>query len=247
MFVSARLVSLNVGLPRTLAYRGKHVPSGFRKSPVRGPLRLDQTGLEGDAQADVKNHGGPEKAVCVYPSEHYPYWEARLDRALEAGSFGENFGTEDLLETEVCIGDVYRAGTAVVQVNQPRQPCFKLAARHGIKELALWVRETGFTGFYLRCLEPGEVRAGDGIVLLERPAHDVSLAKANRVMHRDKRDTVGIERLLSIPELSDSWRSQLEERLSGAVESADPGIPGRRPGLSSPHQKRRIIIHRSES
>lgn len=106
---SARLVSLNVGLLEPLAYRGKHVPSGFRKSPVSGSVWLDKTNLQGDAQADLNNHGGPEKAVCVYPLEYYPYWEGRLGRTL-AAAFGENFSAEGLLEPGVCVGDVYRVG-----------------------------------------------------------------------------------------------------------------------------------------
>lgn len=227
---SARLVSLNVGTPAPLAYRGKHVPSGFRKSPTSGPLRLGKTNLDGDGQADLKNHGGPEKAVCVYPLEHYPYWEGRLGRRLGAGAFGENFSAEGLLEPGVCVGDVYRVGEAgrgaLVQVSQPRQPCFKLAARHRVKELALWVQQTGFTGFYFRVLEEGEVAAGDGIVLVDRPAPAATLAEANRVMHRDKDDLAAVRRLLAVPELSANWRRNFEKRLSGEEADAAPRLEG---------------------
>lgn len=221
--MNARLVSLNVGEPKPLAYRGKHVQSGFRKSPEPGGLWLGETGLEGDGQADLENHGGPEKAVCVYPLEHYPYWQERLERPLEPGAFGENFSTEGLLESDVCIGDVYRVGGALVQVSQPRQPCYKMAARHGVKELALWVLETGFTGFYFRCLEPGEVRMGEGISLVRRARTPVSLAEANRVMHHDKRDVESIELLLAVPELAASWRRTFEKRLVGARANAASG------------------------
>ena len=221
--MNARLVSLNVGEPKPLAYRGKHVQSGFCKSPEPGGLWLGETGLEGDGQADLENHGGPEKAVCVYPLEHYPYWQERLERPLEPGAFGENFSTEGLLESDVCIGDVYRVGGALVQVSQPRQPCYKMAARHGVKELALWVLETGFTGFYFRCLEPGEVRAGEGISLVRRARTPVSLAEANRVMHHDKRDVESIELLLAVPELAASWRRTFEKRLVGARANAASG------------------------
>lgn len=221
--MNARLVSLNVGEPKPLAYRGKHVQSGFRKSPEPGGLWLGETGLEGDGQADLENHGGPEKAVCVYPLEHYPYWQERLERPLEPGAFGENFSTEGLLESDVCIGDVYRVGGALVQVSQPRQPCYKMAARHGVKELALWVLETGFTGFYFRCLEPGEVRMGEEISLVRRARTPVSLAEANRVMHHDKRDVESIELLLAVPELAASWRRTFEKRLVGARANAASG------------------------
>ncbi len=225
--MNASLISLNVGQPRPLAYRGKHVPSSFRKAPVQAAeaLWLGETGLEGDAQADLKNHGGPDKAVCVYPLEHYPYWSARLGRSLELGAFGENFSTERLLEREVYVGDVYRVGDAVVQVSQPRQPCFKMAARHGVKELAWWVQEIGFTGFYFRCLEPGEVRVGGDIALLERSAPEVTVEEANRVMHHDKRDVAGIERLLAVPELSTNWRRAFEKRLMDAREDGEDAPP----------------------
>ena len=223
---TARLVSLNTGQPGPLAYRDRQVLSGFRKSPVSQELWLGGTGLEDDAQADLKHHGGPEKAVCVYPLEHYPYWCEKLERPLEFAAFGENFSTEGLVESEVCVGDVYRVGDAIVQVSQPRQPCFKLAARHGVKELAAWVQESGFTGFYFRCLEPGRVRAGEEIVLLERPENSVSLAEANRVMHRDRRDLAGIERLLEVAGLSTSWRETFEKRRGGLLESTASRLYG---------------------
>ena len=224
------IASLNVGKPAPLVYRGKTVPSGFRKAPVSRPVWLGETNLEGDGQADLKNHGGPDKAVCVYPLEHYPYWEGRLERRLEAGAFGENFSTEGLLEAGVCVGDVFRVGEphrgALVQVSQPRQPCFKLAARHGVKELALWVQETGLTGFYFRVLEEGFVEARDGVVLVERPAPRATVSEANRLMHRDKDDLEAIERLLAVPELSSNWRRTFEKRLSGRVEDAAPRLEG---------------------
>lgn len=215
--MSARVASLNVGLPRALAHGGGQVPSGIFKSPAGGALRLGETGLEGDAQADTEHHGGLDKAVCVYATEHLPYWRERLGLGLEPGAFGENFSTQGLVETEVRIGDVFRVGTAVVQVSQPRTPCFKLAARHAKKELALWVKETGFTGFYLRCLEPGEARAGDGIFLAERPEHNFTIAEANRVMHGDGGDVESIQRLLATPELSAEWKKMLKTRLQKAT------------------------------
>lgn len=224
---AGRVVSLNVGRPGPLPYRGKSVRSGFVKPPVSEALWLSKTGLDGDEQADLRNHGGPEKAVCVYPLEHYPYWEGRLGRVLGPASFGENFSTEGLTEDRVCIGDVYRVGGAVVQVSQPRQPCFKLAARHGFPQLALWVQETGLTGFYFQVLEEGEVVAGDGISLVQRPATTVRLAEANRVMHHDRRDVAGIERLLEAPGLSANWRRTFEKRLAGAVEDTSLRLEGR--------------------
>ena len=212
----ACLVSLNVGLPRSLAHGAGQVRSGILKRPVGGTLRVGENGLEGDGQADLQHHGGADKAVCVYPVEHLPYWCERLGAEMEPGAFGENFSTGGLLEAEVRVGDVLRVGTALMQVSQPRIPCFKLAARHGEKELALWVKETGLTGFYLRCLEPGEVRAGDKLLPVEKAEHGFTVAEANRLMHGDGRDLEGIERLRATPELSAEWKRMLKSRLQKA-------------------------------
>lgn len=141
----ARIASLNVGRPNTLAYHGKYVESGFVKKPVFGPVWLSKINLEGDRQADLRVHGGVDKAVCVYPLEHYPYWEERLDRKLNVAASGENFSTEGFTESNVYIGDVFRVGSPgrgpVVQVSQPRQPCYKLGARYDLAELVLWVQD----------------------------------------------------------------------------------------------------------
>lgn len=223
--VKWRVASLQVGKPKPLAYRGKHVESGFVKESVSGSVWLSGTNLAGDEQADKRVHGGPEKAVCVYPLEHYPYWEERLERELPRASFGENFSTEGLTESNVCIGDVFRVGDrdrgAVLQVSQPRQPCFKLGARHGMPELVLCVQEVGLTGFYFRVLEEGEVQAGDEIILVERLRPEASVAEANRVMHHDKHDREGLERLAAVEELAESWKGKFEKRLSGSSREHD--------------------------
>lgn len=219
--VEAWISSLQVGRPAPLAHGKSYVQSGFVKTEVAGPTWLSRSGLAGDEQADKKNHGGPEKAVCVYPLEHYPYWKARLDRSLPAAAFGENFSTMGLTEPVVCIGDVFRVGGATVQVSQPRRPCFKLGAYYRLKELVLWVQETGLTGFYLRVLEEGEVQAGNEIVLLERPYPGASVAEANRVMHIDKQDEQALEHLAAVGGLAESWRSKFEKRLSGTAREDD--------------------------
>ena len=212
----ARLVSLNVGMPRQLNHRDQVVQSGIFKTPVKDRLWIDETRLEGDDQADKIGHGGPDRRVCAHPLENFPYWASRIGQPLEHGAFGENFTTEGLVESEIIIGDVYRVGASVLQVSQPRTPCFKLAARYGVKQLAGWFAQTGLTGFYLRLLEPGEFRAGDTISLLDRPSHGVTVLEANRVMYRDRRDLPALERLLSVAELSIPWRGTFEERLAKA-------------------------------
>lgn len=220
----ARILSLNVGLIGTLRHAGKEVPSAFAKLPVEGALELSSTGLADDRQADLKNHSGPDKAVCVFPHEHYQRLGQMLGRGLEFAAFGENFTTTGLLEAEVCIGDVYAIGSAVVQVSQPRQPCFKMGARHREPQLPLWVQESGLTGFYLRVLQAGVVRAGEEFVLKLRGR--ISVLEANRVMHRDRTDFDTIRELLSEPTLSASWQRSLGRQLEGVLENTAPRLRG---------------------
>jgi MOSC domain-containing protein YiiM len=224
--MAGRIVALNVGQPRPMPYHGGTVLTASFKEPVAGPVWLGPTGLAGDAQADLTVHGGPDKAVCVYPTEHLPYWAERLGRPLAPGAFGENFSLAGLLEPEVCIGDIFRVGTALVQVSQPRQPCYKLATRNGEPAFALWVQESGRTGFYFRCLEPGLVQAGDTLELVARHPAGCTIAECNRLMHHDKHDRAGIERLLAVPALSASWRRTLTQRLAGAIENTARRLEG---------------------
>lgn len=224
--MTGKLISVNVGTPGTLTYLGKEVPSSFVKTVVSSPVWLNRDGLAGDEQADLKNHGGPDKAVCVYPQEHYGYWSSRLRRELPVAAFGENFTTEELLEDNVCIGDVYEVGGATVQVSQPRQPCFKLAARHEEPTLALWVQETGRTGFYFRCLNAGWVSVGEFLGLVHRHPQEITVAEANCLMHRDKDDVEGLERLLAVAELSLSWRRTFERRLLGQMDGTRERVRG---------------------
>lgn len=224
--LQARLLSLNIGQPAPLRYRRRTVLTAFGKRPVSGERLLAANGIEGDARADRAVHGGPAKAACVYPSEHYSFWAERLGRPFAVPSFGENFTTAGLLEDEVCIGDVYRIGEALVEVSQPRQPCFKLATWNAAPRLARWVQESGRTGWYFRCLAAGVVRAGETVVLVERPFPWATIAEANRLMHRDKLDRAGLDRMLALPALSDSWRQTFQRRLAGVVESVAARLEG---------------------
>lgn len=223
------ILSINIGLPSTLRYQGKDVPSGLRKRPAEGALFLSWVNLEGDGQADLIHHGGRDKAVCVYPYEHYAHWERELQRTLPFGAFGENLTVQGLPEGDVCIGDTFRFGGAIVQVSQPRQPCFKLSARYERTDLPLLVQETGFTGYYFRVLQEGVVRASDGLVRLASHPDAVTVAFANRIMHREKTNADGMRTLLGVDALSASWRATLQKRLAGG--SVDPqerlaGTPG---------------------
>jgi MOSC domain-containing protein YiiM len=226
-----QLVSIQVSLPQTLPGEdvagawAKPWTTGFHKQPAAGPVWLGRTNLAGDGQADLVHHGGPDKAVNAYPAEHYSFWRERLTLEprlppaeagtptfLPHGSFGENFTLSGLSEDLVCIGDAYRVGEALVQISQPRQPCWKMSRRWRIKELAAWVVGTGRTGWYFRVLREGEVSAGMEMTLVERPHPEWTIAAANRVMHVEKHNPTAAAALAACPLLSASWREELAGR-----------------------------------
>lgn len=211
------LLSIQTGLPRIIEDTppGCKGPweSGFYKNPVKGLLRLGKTNLEGDGQADLKNHGGPDKAVNLYPVEHYARWrEELLLPGLNAGAMGENFTTEGLTEDTTCIGDIYAAGEARIQISQPRQPCWKIDRRWGVEGFARRVQESGRTGWYFRVLQEGMVEAGLGLDLVERLCPEWTVARANDVMHGRLTDLAALEELSRCPVLSQSWRDTLAAR-----------------------------------
>ena len=203
--------SLNIGLPRREVFQGKELVTGICKQPVDGPIFLSINGFEGDGVGDLKHHGGKDKAVCAYSLDHYPFWERELGITMPPASFGENLSISGLKEDDICIGDMYKAGAALLQVSQPRQPCKTLAARYGRTDLVKLVVETGRTGLYFRVLEEGTVEAGNPLALVEQdPAH-VSVSYANRIYHHDRKNREGIEKILSLSALSDSWRRSFIE------------------------------------
>ena len=159
-----KLLSLNLSLPITVQHNDDLVTTGIFKTPVARRVPLHTLGLEGDGQADLSVHGGVDKAVYLYPSEHYLYWQNTLGRDdLTPGQFGENFTVEGLLETEIHVGNVFCIGTAVIQITQPRYPCYKLGLKMGRKDFLKLFTHSEFSGFYARVLEEGEVAAGDEI------------------------------------------------------------------------------------
>lgn len=217
-----KILSLNVGKPQVRAFGKKSVTTGFCKEPVDHAVFLSAVNFDGDGQGDLVHHGGVHKAVCVYPAEHYDYWERMLERSLAAGAFGENLTIAGLTEENVCIGDSFRLGEAVVQVSQPRQPCFKLGLVYGRKDMPLLVQDTGYTGFYFRVLKEGMVSPADTLIPLTRQVQAITVAEANRLMHHDKQEWNSIRRLLEVDELSPSWRKTFEKRLVGEeVETRD--------------------------
>jgi MOSC domain-containing protein YiiM len=205
--------------------------SGIFKEPVNAPVWLGTTNLAGDGQADRVHHGGPDKAVLAYSADHYPAWRRELDKpGLTFGAFGENFTVQGLTEADVCVGDVWSIGNAaVVQVSQPRQPCWKLARRWRVKTLALDAQQTGRTGWYFRVMTEGLVAIGMPLVLVERPHPQWSVERANEVMHVRKGDLVAAANLAAIATLAASWQATLLRRVE---QHADPDATKRLFGLN---------------
>ncbi len=213
--------SIQVGLPRGVGTDGapdltdRPWTTGFFKTPVPGEIGVATTNLDGDGQADLTNHGGPEKAICAYPSEHYPHWIRELGLDLPTGAFGENFTTSGATEPDIFIGDIYEGGTALLQVSQPRQPCWKLARRWKMKTLAALVERTGFTGWYFRVLRTGRAAPGETLRPVERIQTEWSVAAANDIMHHRKSDPAAARALAGCPGLSTTWVASLRRRADG--------------------------------
>lgn len=212
-----KLISINVGLPRLVTWQKQTVTTGIFKEPVSGSVRLRTLNLDGDRQADLTVHGGADKAVYVYPAEHYDYWRGELpDMPLPWGAFGENFTTAGLLENEVNIGDRFRIGTTEVVVTQPRLPCYKLGLKFGRADMVKRFLASRRTGFYLAVTQEGEAKAGDIIERISRDENEVSVADIVRLYAFDQGDTETMERAVQVEALPEGWvdyfQGQLEKR-----------------------------------
>ena len=209
-----KLISINVGLPRTVTWQGQSVTTGIFKEPVSGPVMLRQLNLDGDRQADLTVHGGADKAVYVYPAEHYDYWRKELPGvALPWGAFGENFTVEGLVEDQVNIGDRFRIGAAEVIVTQPRLPCYKLGVKFDRADMVKRFLASRRTGFYLAVLQEGEVKAGDAIELIGRDENNVTVADIVRLYAFDRNDTATIWRAMQVEALPDGWVDYFQAQL----------------------------------
>lgn len=205
--------------------------SAIDKQPVSGRVQVGREGLLCDEQADTARHGGLEKAIHHYALEYYQDWAGEhphlLPRLSHPGAFGENFSTRGMSEHTVCIGDVYRAGSALIQVSQPRQPCWKLNRRFGIGDMARRVQDSLRTGWYYRVLEEGDVAAGDELLLVQRPRPDWTLARLLRGFFQATLDYPELEVIASLPELAASWRRTAATRIEQrAVESWHKRLTG---------------------
>jgi len=214
------LLSVQVGLPQTYSRHAEIGPANsvwttaFAKRPVGGPVWVRKNNIDGDGQASAQTHGGVEKACCVYPWEHYSYWQERLDLPkLTYGAFAENFTTQGLLESEVCIGDAFAFGGAVVQVSQPRPPCWRLSRWWEIKDFAARMEQSGRTGWYLRVLQEGIVEIGERIELVERKFPEWTVTVAHELMYDPEADVKRIKALMACALLSESWRDALSKKI----------------------------------
>jgi MOSC domain-containing protein YiiM len=212
--MTMRLLSVNVGKPRQVAWKGRTVTTGIFKEPVAGRVALRQHNLDGDAQADLAVHGGPYKAVYLYPAEHYAAWRQELPGIeLPWGMFGENLTTEGLSEATIHVGDRLRIGTAVVRVTEPRMPCYKLALRFGRDDIVQRFLANGRTGLYAAVEHEGEVEAGETITLLSREEQAVTVADVTRMYVNEKDDVTMMRRLALLPMLPASWREYFQRQL----------------------------------
>jgi len=219
-----KLIAVSVGQPRDVQDdRRGAVSTGIWKAPVSRSVHIGELGLEGDGQADLINHGGPDKAVYAYPAEHYPLWARELGREdLAPAGFGENLTTAGLLESAVWIGDRFRIGTVELEVSQPRTPCFKLGLRFGDAGMVKRFLASGRSGFYLRVVHEGEVTAGDAIERTARGEGAMTVAEVNWLMHWGREERAGAVRAVALPALAAGWRSEFAERLAALGAAADP-------------------------
>jgi len=227
--MAARLLSVNVGLPRDIAWRGKTVHTAIWKSPVQGRRMVRRLNIDGDGQGDLSGHGGEQRAVFVYQIESYRYWEDRLGRSdFTYGQFGENFTVEGMSDDEVCVGDRYRIGQALFEVTQPRVTCYRVGIRMNEPQMAALLTSSGKPGFYFRVLQEGEVEPTDEIVKIADGPERMTIAEINALLYLPNHSGQQLERALRIPALSAGWRTSFEallkQELSGSPVNGNPGL-----------------------
>jgi MOSC domain-containing protein YiiM len=210
-----KLISVNISLPRTVSVAGKDTSTAIFKEPVHGRIQVRTLSLEGDGQADLENHGGIYKAVYSYPFEHYDNWAQQLNRRnFVFGQFGENLTVEGLTEEQVHIGDVFRIGEVLLEVTQPRVPCFKLAHKMQLPQFPKLFAASGRVGYYQRVLAEGEIGAGDTIERVKAESGGMTVRALMELMYFDRTNVASMEKAIAIPALTPSWREELQDRLS---------------------------------
>ena len=218
------LLSVNVGGAREFEYNGRPAKSAIWKSPVTGRVVARGVNLAGDDQADRGAHGGPDKAIYAYAVEDYKWWESEIGRRLEHGEFGENLTTDSIDVTNALVGERWEIGSTVLEVSEPRIPCWRFAVRMDDKFFPRRFTEAGRPGAYLRIIVEGDVGAGDEIRVVSRPDHDLTIADVFRIFTRDQHE---VGRLLTVPQISESWQLWAEKRLEREKRAApEPAAPG---------------------
>ena len=213
-----KLINISVGMPQMIQTADEAiVTTAIFKGLVDGPVKVNQLNLEGDAQADLRVHGGWSKAVYAYPIEHYEYWRREFpEKQLETSQFGENLATEGMLETEIFIGDRLRIGSAEFIVTEPRMPCYKLGIRFGRKDILRRFLQSRRSGFYLAVAKTGVIQAGDPIQIMSRDENKVSVTDIVRIWVEDKDDVETMSRALRVDSLPETWKEPFRERINGA-------------------------------
>ncbi|HTB92632.1 MAG TPA: MOSC and FAD-binding oxidoreductase domain-containing protein [Candidatus Sulfotelmatobacter sp.] len=230
----ARLLSVNVGLPRDIAWKGRTVHTGVWKNPVSGRCRVGRLNLQGDGQGDLAGHGGEHRAVFVYQIESYRYWQKQLNRTdFVNGQFGENFTVDGLADDVVCIGDRYQIGTALFEVTQPRVTCYRVGIRMNEPRMASLLTSSGRPGFYFRVLREGEVAAGDEIVKVGEAGERMTVAEINALLYLPDHARDRLERALRIEALSHGWRASFEALLQSQQNGAETGNAGLTPAAAA--------------
>ena len=226
----ARLLSVNVGLPRDIQWKGRTVHTAVWKDPVRGRCRAGRLNLEGDGQGDLAGHGGEQRAVFVYQIESYRHWQEKLKRTdFVHGQFGENFTIEGLADEAVCIGDRYRIGAAVFEITQPRVTCYRVGIRMNEPRMPALLTSSGLPGFYFRVLQEGEVAAGDEILKVGEGKEQMTVKEINALLYSPSHPRDRLERALRIEALSPGWRSSFEALLQSQTTTAGTGNAGLAP------------------
>jgi MOSC domain-containing protein YiiM len=210
--LTGRVLAVSAGTSMTLAHGRRTMQTAIVKEPIADRVRIGVLGVAGDEHV-YEDHGGPDMALLAYSIEHYAHWRSIGLALPDAGALGENLTVAGLPETAVHLGDTFAVGSAVVQVAQPRTPCYKLAARFGRKDMPLMVQDTGFTGYLLRVLAEGDIGAGDEMRLVDRQDHGVTVAEAGRVVNVDRNDLATARRVLAVEALGASVRRKLEGRV----------------------------------
>jgi MOSC domain-containing protein YiiM len=209
-----KILSVNVSYPKEVEFEGQKVTTGIFKEPIEGRVKLRTLNLDGDKQADLTVHGGPDKAVYAYPMEHYEFWrKAYPNIKMSNGMFGENFTTEGLMESEVNVGDVFRIGSSKVIATQPRMPCYKLGVKFGRMDVLKKFLASGHSGIYFKVLEEGEVEAGDLIVKIKNDTNRVGVSDIVRLYASDREDIKTMQRAVKVEALPEGWKDYFYEQI----------------------------------